>query len=150
MRKILIAGTIAATLLVAGCQEVRNEQVGTVVGGGLGGLLGAQVGSGTGQIAAAVAGTLVGAYLGGQVGKSMDEVDRMKANRALESVPTGQTSTWNNPDTGNHYEVTPTRTYQSDAGAPCRDYTTEAIIDGRRELVKGTACRQADGTWRAI
>lgn len=150
MKKILIAGTIAATLLVAGCQEVRNEQVGTVVGGGLGGLLGAQVGGGTGKIAAAVAGTLVGAYLGGQVGKSMDEVDRMKANRTLESVPTGQTSSWNNPDTGNRYEVTPTRTYRSDAGAPCRDYTTEAIIDGRREYVKGTACRQPDGTWRAI
>lgn len=150
MQKILIAGTIAVTMLLSGCQEVRNEQVGTVVGGGLGGLLGAQVGGGSGKIAAAVAGTLVGAYLGGQVGRSMDEVDRMKANRVLESNPTGQTSTWNNPDTGHHYEVTPTRTYQSDAGAPCRDYTTEAIIDGRREYVKGTACRQPDGTWRAI
>lgn len=150
MKNLLIAGIIAMTLVLAGCQEVRNEQVGTVVGGGLGGLVGAQVGGGKGQIAAAVAGAIVGAYLGGQVGKSMDELDRIKANRALETIPTGQTSTWNNPDSGNHYEVTPTRTYQSDAGAPCRDYTTEATIDGRREQVKGTACRQPDGTWRAI
>lgn len=150
MKTVLIAGTVATTLLLAGCQEVRNEQVGAVVGGGLGGLLGAQVGGGKGQIAAAVAGALVGAYLGGQVGKSMDEVDRMKANRTLESTPTGQTSTWSNPDTGNQYAVTPTKTYQTDAGAPCRDYTTEAVIDGRKEYVKGTACRQPDGTWRAI
>lgn len=150
MRKVVTVAVIAVSVLVTGCQEVKNEQVGAVVGGGLGGLLGAQVGGGSGKIAAAVAGALVGAYLGGQVGKSMDELDRLKANRALESNPTGQTSTWNNPDTGNKYTVTPTRTYQDDAGAPCRDYTTEAIIDGKREFVKGTACRQPDGTWRAI
>ncbi|MDX1514684.1 MAG: glycine zipper 2TM domain-containing protein, partial [Gammaproteobacteria bacterium] len=139
MKKLAMAGVAAMAVALAGCQEVRNEQVGTVVGGGLGGLLGAQVGGGKGQIAAAVAGALVGAYLGGQVGKSMDEVDRMKANRALESTPTGQTSSWSNPDTGHQYTVTPTRTYQTDSGAPCRDYTTEAIIDGRKEYVKGTA-----------
>ena len=85
----------------------------------------------------------------GNVGRTMDQVDRQKAHRTLEGNPTGQSTTWRNPDSGNEYEVTPTRTYE-ESGRPCRDYTTEAWIDGRRETVRGTACREPDGTWRAI
>ena len=146
MKKASIPMILAVAL--AGCQEIRNEQVGTAVGGALGGLLGAQVGSGSGQIAAAVAGGLLGAYFGGNVGRTMDEVDRRRAYDSLERTPTGQTSSWQNPDTGNSYAVTPTRTYE-DQGLPCRDYTTEGWIDGRQETITGTACRQPDGSWRA-
>lgn len=146
---MLASLAVAGSLVLAGCQEVRNEHVGMGVGGALGGLLGAQVGSGTGQLAATAAGALLGAYLGGNVGRSMDEVDRIKAHRTLEGTPTGQSTAWRNPDTGHRYEVTPTRTYE-ESGRPCRDYTTEAWIDGRRETVRGTACREPDGTWRAV
>lgn len=149
MNKLLAIATIGTALAVSGCQEVRNEQVGMGVGGAIGGLLGAQVGGGSGQLAATAAGALLGAYLGGNVGRTMDQVDRQQTYRTLEGNPTGQTSSWRNPDSGNEYEVTPTRTYEQ-AGRPCRDYTTEAWIDGRRETVRGTACREADGTWRSI
>lgn len=145
MKNLVIPVVLAAVL--AGCQEIRNEHVGTAVGGALGGLLGAQVGGGSGQIAAAVAGGLIGAYLGGNVGRTMDEVDRRRAYNTLERNPTGQTTSWQNPDTGNAYSVTPTRTYDRNSG-PCRDYTTEAWIDGQRETVTGTACRQPNGVWR--
>ncbi|HSS65171.1 MAG TPA: RT0821/Lpp0805 family surface protein [Gammaproteobacteria bacterium] len=151
MFKPIAAAVLGASVLLAGCsQQTKNQDVGTVVGGALGGLLGAQVGSGSGRVAAAVAGSIAGALIGGSIGKSMDELDRMKAAQALERVPTGQTSTWQNPDTGNSYAVTPTQTYTSDSGAPCRDYTTEGWIDGKREVIKGTACRQPDGTWRTV
>ncbi len=150
MKRICTAVLLITSLFLGACQEVRNEDVGTVVGGALGGLLGAQVGDGSGQIAAAVAGALVGAYLGGRIGKSMDEVDRVKANRALEVNRSGRTFSWNNPDIGNRYAVTPTRTYRPNDDSPCRDYTTDAWIDGQREVVEGTACRQPDGTWRVI
>ena len=79
----------------------------------------------------------------------MDDVDRLKAQRTLEGTPTGQTTSWRNPDSGYQYEVTPTRTYQ-EQGRPCREYTTEAWIDGKRETIRGTACREPDGSWRAI
>ena len=128
--------------------QLRNEDVGTAVGGIVGGLLGAQVGSGSGQVAAAAAGALLGAYLGGNVGRTMDSADQAKTYQTLESAPTGQASTWQNPDSGNRYEVTPTRTYE-DAGRPCREFTTEAWIDGKRESLRGTACRETDGSWRA-
>ncbi len=147
--KYRIAAVIVSSILVlGGCQEVRNEHVGTGVGAALGGLLGAQVGGGSGKIAAAVAGALVGAYIGGNVGRTMDEVDRSKAHQSLETAPTGQTTSWRNPDSGNSYAVTPTRTYNS-SGRPCREYSTDAWIDGRKETVTGTACRDADGNWKA-
>lgn len=150
MLKTIAAALLGASVLLVGCsQDTKNQDVGTVVGGALGGLLGAQVGGGSGRVAAAVAGSIAGALIGGSIGKSMDELDRMKAAQALEKTPTGQTSTWQNPDTGNSYSVTPTQTYTSD-GAPCRDYTTEGWIDGKREVIKGTACRQPDGSWRTV
>ncbi len=151
MNRLVVVAVLGASVLLAGCsQETKNQDVGTVVGGALGGLVGAQVGSGRGRVAAAVAGTIVGAMIGGNIGKSMDKLDRIKAEQALERVPTGQTTSWRNPDTGNSYAVTPTQTYVNDGGAPCRDYTTEGWIDGKREVIKGSACRQPDGTWRAV
>jgi surface antigen len=120
-----------------------------VIGGVLGGVLGSQVGKGTGRTAAIIAGTLIGAAIGGNVGRSMDDTDRLKTAQTLETVRTGVPSTWQNPDTGYQYAVTPTRTYET-AGTPCREYMIDAIIGGKREKVYGTACRQADGSWKVV
>lgn len=136
-----------AGLLAAGCQPTR-EQAGHMIGAVAGGVLGSKVGGGSGRVAATIAGSLIGGYLGGHIGRQMDDADRYRAGQALEHAPTDERSTWQNPDTGTSYAVTPTRTYYDDA-QPCREYTTEAWIDDRRETVYGTACRQSDGSWRA-
>jgi surface antigen len=146
MRKLAVAATAAA--LLAGCANPpTQEQSGMIIGGVLGGLLGSQVGRGHGSTAATIIGTMAGAAIGGMVGRSMDDTDRLKTSHALESVRTGVPSTWRNPDTGHEYTVVPTRTYESAEG-PCREYTMDAVIGGKRESVHGTACRQADGSWR--
>ena len=145
MVPVLLAG-----VLLSGCAtQGPNEQAGMVIGGVLGGLLGSEVGDGRGRTAAIIAGTLAGAAIGGSVGNSMDDVDRLKTAKTLETVRTGVPSRWVNPDTGNRYEVVPTRTYDSGAG-PCREYTIDAVIGGRDEAVYGTACRQPDGSWRVV
>jgi surface antigen len=118
-----------------------------VIGGVLGGVVGAQVGEGSGKTAATIVGTLAGAAIGGAVGRSMDETDRLKTALALENVRTGVPSRWRNPDTGNEYTVVPTRTHETAEG-PCREYTVDAVVGGRQDTVYGTACRQADGSWR--
>jgi len=149
LNKILIALTVVLCSALAGCQEVRNQEAGGLVGGALGGLLGAQIGSGKGKVVAAVTGALVGAHLGSNVGRSMDELDRLRAQKTLEATPTGQTTSWQNPDSGTRYAVTPTRTF-SKSDAPCRDFVTDAWIDGQRESIEGTACRDGNGNWRVI
>lgn len=141
------AAALAALLLTTACQPTKEQQ-GGFIGAVAGGVLGSQVGGGTGKVAATIAGTLLGGYIGGNIGRQMDDGDRYRAGQALESTPTHQSSGWQNPDSGTRYEVTPTRTYYEDE-RPCREYTTEAWIDGRRETVRGTACREPDGTWSA-
>lgn len=147
MRHVILSATIAAALVLTGCQTTREQQ-GQVIGAIAGGVLGNQVGSGSGRTAATIAGTILGGYIGGNIGRKMDDGDRYQAAQVLESTPTYQSSSWQNPDTRTRYSVTPTKTYYADE-RPCREYTTEAWIDGQRETLYGTACRQSDGSWQA-
>jgi surface antigen len=146
-KQTLVVLIAAAGLVIGGCQTTKQQQ-GAVIGGIAGGILGNQIGGGSGRTAAVIAGTLLGGYFGGNIGRQMDENDRYRAGQALEATPTYQSSSWTNPDSGNRYSITPTKTYYAGSG-PCREYTTEAWIDGKRETVYGTACRQPDGTWQA-
>lgn len=120
---------------------------GGIIGALLGAALGTQIGKGSGKTAAIVTGGIVGAVVGGNVGASMKEADRRRSQQALETTPTLTPVTWRNPDSGTSYRITPTRTYQTAGGQPCRDYSTWAFVDGYEEEIKGTACRVADGTW---
>ena len=72
------------------------------------------------------------------------------ADQALETNPTGQSSTWNNPDSGNSGTFTPTRTSYTDSGQPCREYQQTVTIGGETQPAYGTACRQADGSWHIV
>ncbi len=69
--------------------------------------------------------------------------------QVLESGYSGVPGAWRNPDTGYQYSVVPQPAYQTAQG-PCREYTVDSVIGGRMEKVHGTACRQADGSWRAV
>lgn len=145
---------VILALALGACQQGQlNKQTGgTLVGAGLGALVGSQIGSGGGQLAAVAVGTLAGAYFGSEIGKSLDRADKLAMERnsqsSLESTPTHQVSSWRNPDSGHSGSITPTRTYQSPQGRNCREYTQTVTIDGRTETVRGTACRQYDGTWK--
>ncbi len=146
--KHILSAVLVGVLVFPGCAGYqKHEQEGMVIGGILGGLLGSQVGHGDGRTAAIIVGTMAGSMIGGSVGRSMDDTDRLKAAHTLETVRTGVPSAWRNPDTGNQYTVVPTRTYESTAG-PCREYTIDAMVGGKREKIYGTACRQSDGSWQ--
>lgn len=149
--RLRIGAAIAVALLAAsGCTTPpTREETGTVLGGIVGGILGHQVGHGSGRAAATLAGAVVGALVGGAIGRSMDDSDRLRTMEVLEHTPTGTASRWRNPDTGHVYTVVPKRTYEQASG-PCREYTMDAVVGGRREQVYGTACRQPDGSWKAV
>jgi len=149
-QKVIGSMLLVFAMTLSGCAAPpTQQQAGMVIGGVLGGVLGSEVGSGHGQTAATIVGSIIGSSIGGAVGRSMDEQDRLKMTHSLETVRTGVSSQWHNPDTGNEYSVVPTRTYES-GGTPCREYTVNGTIGGRKEKVYGTACRQADGSWRAV
>jgi surface antigen len=140
---------LSLSIGLSACQNVNNEGVGTITGGVVGGLIGSQFGGNSGKVAAAAGGALLGAYLGGNIGKTMDKVDRMEMQRALETAPTGRIVRWSNPDSGYRYSIEPTRTYYANR-QPCREYITHAIIGGKMQQIYGRACRQGDGSWRVV
>ncbi len=142
-------------LLITACTDmggpITKAQIGTVMGAAGGAAAGSQFGKGAGNVAMIALGTVAGAALGNSLGGSLDKIDQQYATRTtqqtLETAPTGQVSTWTNPDTGNSGTVTPTRTYQM-SGMNCREYTQTITVDGRSQHAYGKACRQPDGTWQ--
>ena len=150
MAKVSVFRVVAlCSLVLAGCANTtpQQEQAGVVIGGVLGGILGAQVGQGDGRTTAIILGTLAGTAIGGSIGRSMAETDKIKAAHALENVRTGVSTAWKNPDSGNEYALVPTQTNDTPTG-PCREYTLDASVGGKKDKIYGTACRQADGSWQ--
>ena len=144
---------VAATLALAGCESTYEHQ-GALLGSVAGGILGAQVGSGSGQVLATGVGIAVGAMAGMAIGARMDEVDRMKMDQAyhnsLEYGRSGESTTWNNPDSGNSGSVAPVNTYQNAEGQYCREFQQEITVGGETEQGYGTACRRPDGSWEIM
>ena len=132
-------------------QGTCNRQLlGTVVGGATGALIGSQITKGDGKGVATLGGAIIGAIIGGSIGRSMDQVDQGCIGQALEHAEDGQRVTWTNPDNGGRYTVEPAKTYQTSSGEYCREYTVVGTVSGREQNGYGTACRQADGSWKIV
>lgn len=143
---------IAASMLQS-CNDGMNKQgAGTLIGGVAGALVGSRFGKGSGALFATGAGAIAGAVVGGSIGKNMDDNDKkiaeLTSQRALESSPSGKSVEWRNPDNGHYGYVTPTKTFQSQQGAYCREYTQVIVVGGKEERAYGRACRQQDGSWQ--
>ncbi len=153
-RKLTMALCLTAIAACSGSNMGPKQTVGGALGAVGGAILGSNVGKGKGNIAAIAAGTLLGAYAGSEVGMSLDRADAMYANQAaqnaFETYPSGQTSTWQNPDSGNYGNVTPTNTYRASSGEYCREYQQTITVQGQSQQAYGTACRTQDGSWRII
>jgi len=149
---------LAVGVLLSGCSNgqggVDHEGTGLVLGSLAGGIVGNQIGKGRqGTALATVAGAVVGGIVGSQIGKNLDERDRRYAQEAeydaLERGQSGVSREWRDPDTGHYGEIVPSRPYKRGV-ADCRDYTHTIYIDGRPQQMRGTACRNPDGTWASV
>ena len=154
MRRSCLAVLAVLPLALTGCgPDTSKADTGLVVGAVAGGLLGNQFGKGTGRVLATAAGAVVGGIVGSEIGRSMDRQDRILAQQAeldaLERGESGRPLKWRNPDNGRYGEVVPTRAYRR-GNADCRDYTHTIYIDGRPQTMRGTACRNPDGTWSNV
>ena len=131
--------------MLSSCMMANKGQMGAAGGAAGGALLGQAIGHNTEA-------TLLGAALGGMigyiVGNEMDKYDRQMLNSVYESTPSGETSTWVNPDHGNQYQVTPEPAYPGPNNQQCRKAEILAVIDGRTEKTYSTACRDMNGQWQ--
>ena len=155
MKKFGIVMLSVASLALAGCEGAgEKEKLGTILGAAAGAIAGSQVGSGKGRTTAVAVGTLLGSLAGSSVGKSLDKIDMLHLQqtqqKTLENSPSGQTSTWKNPDSGNSGTITPQPARQTAQGVYCREYQQTITVGGRTEEAYGEACRQPDGTWKIV
>lgn len=142
-------GSCDRTAIQSMLSTSKGNIIGSLGGAALGGLVGNQFGGGSGKGIMTLMGVLGGAVAGGYVGRQVDPADSACTTRTLENTPTGQTVAWENPDGQKHW-VTPTGNYQGNDGRPCRNFVSQAVIDGQTQQVQGTACRDPDGTWRTV
>jgi surface antigen len=156
--KAFAPAALAIAVALAGCQNGNGQGefgaktgLGAALGAAGGGLLAAAVGGSGVGIAA---GVLLGGLAGGAVGSRLDAQDRsiaaQNSQHTLETAPSGTTTAWRNPDSGNSGTVTPTRTYQNASGQYCREFQQTITIGGQQEQSFGTACRQPDGSWKIV
>ena len=151
MTKSLLVAALAAAIALAGCET--RQDAGTVVGAVTGAVIGNQFGRGSGRVAATLAGAVIGGIVGNEIGRSLDERDRALARQAeydaWERGDAGRPVRWRNPDNGRYGEVIPEARYRR-GSLDCRDFIHKVYIDGRPREMRGTACRNPDGTWTQV
>ena len=155
MHKTIAATALSLCLGLSACgpDGPSKADTGTVVGAVAGGIIGNQFGRGGGRVAATAIGAVAGGIIGNEIGRSLDKEDRRMAEEAefeaLERGPPGVGRPWRNPDSGRYGEVIPEARYRR-GDLDCRRYVHTVYIDGRPQTMKGTACRNPDGTWRSV
>jgi len=131
-----------------------KENSGALLGALGGAVIGSQFGNITGaHVTGAVVGAGIGALIGNRIGAAMDDDDKRRAYAAqidaLNDGAPGAPVSWRNPDSGRYGTIVPGPYYEQ-KGLRCRSYTHTIYIEGRPETVRGTACRNPDGSWTAL
>ena len=153
MKNVVIT-TVLATTLLTGCAGTYNK---ATTGAALGALTGTALAYGLGKDSSKkdlwlISGAVAGGLIGNNIGAKLDERDRLLLGQTfqntMESAPNNQVGGWSNPNTGNSGTVTPTQTMISANNQPCREFQTTVNIGGELTQAYGTACRNADGSWK--
>ena len=149
MKKLMMIGLVTLPLL-GGC--ATKMQTGTAIGALTGGALAYGLGQDSSNKEVwTVLGIGLGAMIGQNIGQQLDERDRylmaQTFEHTMEKAPTNASGQWQNPDTGHGGTITPTNTIVTN-GTPCREFTQTVSIGGQMQEAYGTACRQADGSWK--
>ncbi|HEV2896321.1 MAG TPA: RT0821/Lpp0805 family surface protein [Pseudaminobacter sp.] len=147
------AALVAGLLAISGCTTtgLGNTKIGSAAGALAGTITGDDGGSG--KVAAAIIAEMNGGLVGGQIGAGMDERDRRIAleaeYRALEHTQSGQPVTWKSDRSGLYGTVVAAQPYRV-GSQDCRQYSHTVFASGQSRNARGTACRNADGSWTPL
>lgn len=153
---LVLAASFMAGCVSSGGNGPSRETLGALTGAVAGAAVGSAFGEGSGKAAAIAGGAIIGGFAGAYIGKSLDDEARSYHDAAWQDAMYGGRSTnWSVPDgtrrgTINVGKEHVSRKYYQN-GVPevrlCRDYVSEIVVDGRRERMKGRACKGGDGFW---
>jgi surface antigen len=146
----------AASIPLAGCDTIeretgfnRNTQMGAAGGAAFGGIIAALANANPAWIAASVIlGGVTGGVIGDHLGKTDAEKHAQTNLHALSSLGAGQTSRWSDSQTGNIGSTTVNKVTRQADGSVCKSYTETVRTGSKTVSQDGTACQQADGSWK--
>ena len=160
VRRVTVGLACVAAVSLGGCETMRDDKnrlaAATIVGATAGAALG-YWGIGGGGAWKWIAGAAMGVaggtagYLAMDYYNTMRKSDRATMERTvfkgLNETEAGSEIEWTNEETGNRGALTPRRTYLDDKGRMCRDFDSNASLDGVDYEGSGTACRNGAGNW---
>jgi len=146
MSKRLQVALVAGLLAGSGCTTTSLSS-----GGGVVPALGGGDDASSGKVAARIINAMDGGLIGGTIGNGLNGDDRRKAleaeYRALEYGQGGQAVAWKGD--GRSGEVVAAQPYRV-GSQDCRQYSQTVFTTGTPLVARGTACRNADGSWTPL
>ena len=99
-----------------------------------------------------------GMMLGKKVGGAIDDINYVKLNTALDTIPDNNKVAWVNPNDNSQVEIEPKQTFQSEVPQFntssenwCRLVTWKISKNGESSFGETTVCRnELDGSWSPI
>ncbi len=145
---VLVLAAVIASAGLSGCASSAAQG-----GGSVGAFASAASGVGSPPGAAAIAEAMGGGLIGGDIGNGLRQEDRRSAleaeYRALEYTPVGQRVNWQSADRRHAGEVVAAAPYRV-GSQDCRQYVHTVQTAGGTQSARGTACRNADGSWTLL
>jgi surface antigen len=142
---------VMALAFLQGCAatSLGARSSGSVIGG----FVGTPASAGGAQIAENLILAMGGGLLVGEAGEELSQKEKTRAleaeYRALEYTPVGQTVTWGDKPSGRYGEVVAAQAYRV-GSQDCRQYSHTVHAGGQPRVARGTACRNADGSWTTL
>lgn len=94
-----------------------------------------------------------GGLIGGSLGAGLSDDEKARAleaeYRALEHSPAGKAVAWKGDSEAVRGEATAAQAYRV-GSQDCRQYTQAVYRSGQPRIARGTACRNADGSWTPL
>jgi len=144
--KIRVA-LVSALLAVSGCTTLgKGGPASPVVPPPSSGASGGKVGT-------SIVSAMNGGLIGGSIGAGLSDAEKRKGleaeYKALEYNASGQKVTWKSDSTSHYGEVVAAQPYRV-GSQDCRQYTHTVYTGGAGVTARGTACRNADGSWTPL
>lgn len=145
-----------ATIQLAGCETIEREtglsketQTGAAAGAAFGGIIALLADANPAWIAAStILGGVTGGVIGNYLGKQDAEKHAQTNLRALDTLSQGQTSSWQDSQSGNSGSTTVTKVATRTDGTVCKSFTETVRTKAQTVTKEATACKAPDGTWK--
>jgi surface antigen len=92
---------------------------------------------------------VIGAVVGAKIGRDIEQQDRSCIAHSLELAHDRARVTWDNPNTGVKYMLTPKAGFEQ-GDLHCRVFELRRSLDGRTEISDGKACQSHEGRWHLV